>query len=296
MRRRELITLFGGAIVWSFAARAQRPAMPVVGLLSSRTLYDSELAAVRNGLSEFGFVAGGTVEIDYRSADSDYNRLPILADELVRRPVAVIIAVGGTPSAQAAKAATTTIPIVFANGSDPVKLGLVASLNRPSGNITGVTFLASAFGPKHIQLLREAIPNATAVGVLVNPFNPNAKSEMEDILAAARALALRVEFENVSTDREMEQPVGRLAQLPVQGLMCVADSFFADKGELLVKLAAQYRLPAIVPEPRLVSVGALMSYGSLRNDAIRLAGGYAGRILKGEKPANCQFRKPLRWN
>jgi putative tryptophan/tyrosine transport system substrate-binding protein len=260
--------------------------VPVVGLLSSRTLHDSEIASASKGLSETDYVVGRTVEIDYRSAHSDFSQLQVLADELVRRPVSVILAVGGTPSAQAAKAATAKIPIVFANGSDPVKLGLVASLNRPGGNITGVSFPADTFGPKQIQLLHEVIPTSSEIGALVNPYNPNAKSEMEDILTTARALALRIKFENVSTDLEMEQAVERLAQPPVHGLMSVADSFFADKGELLVTLAAQYRLPAIMPEPRLVSIGGLMSYSSFREDAIRLAAGYVGRILKGEKPAD----------
>jgi len=286
MRRREFIGLLAAATVRPPAAYAQQPAMPVVGLLSSRSLDDSELAAIRDGLSEFGYVAGRTLEIEYRSADSNFSRLPTLAAELVRRPVSVIIAVGGTASAEAAKAATTTIPIVFANGSDPVKLGLVASLNRPGCNITGVTFLASTFGAKHIQLLHEAMPEATVLGILVNPFNPNAKAETVDIQEAARTLGLQVNFENVSTDAEIEDAVARLARRPVQALMCGVDSFFADKGKLLVALAAQYHLPVILSDRKLVPVGAFMSYGSIRNDALRLAAGYAARILKGEKPAD----------
>ena len=286
MRRREFIGLLAAATVRPPAAYARQPAMPVVGLLSSRSLDDSELAAIRDGLSEFGYVAGRTLEIEYRSADSNFSRLPTLAAELVRRPVSVIIAVGGTASAEAAKAATTTIPIVFANGSDPVKLGLVASLNRPGGNITGVTFLASTFGAKHIQLLHEAMPEATVLGILVNPFNPNAKAETVDIQEAARTLGLQVNFENVSTDAEIEDAVARLARRPVQALMCGVDSFFADKGKLLVALAAQYHLPVILSDRKLVPVGAFMSYGSIRNDALRLAAGYADRILKGEKPAD----------
>ena len=285
MRRREFITLIGGAATWPLVANAQQ-AIPVVGLLSSRSLDDSELAAIRDGLSAFGYVAGRNLEIEYRSADSNFDRLPTLAAELVRRPVFVIIAVGGTASTEAAKAMTTIIPIVFANGSDPVKLGLVASLNRPGGNITGVTFLASTFGAKHIQVLHEAIPDATAVGILVNPFNPNAKAEIADIQEAARTLGLQVNFENVSTDAEIEDAVAHLAGRPVQALMCGVDSFFADKGKLVVALAAQYHLPVIMQDRRLVPVGALMSYGSIRNDALRLAAGYAGRILKGEKPAD----------
>jgi len=286
MRRREFIKLIGAVALSGSNVAIAQPAIPVVGLLSSRTLDDSELAAIRDGLNEFGYVTGRTVEIEYRSADSNFNRLPTLAAELVRRLVSVIVAVGGTASAEAAKAATTTIPIVFANGSDPVKLGLVASLNRPGGNITGVTFLASTFGAKHIQLLHEAIPDAVAVGILVNSFNPNAKAEMVDIQGAARTLGLQVNFENVSTDAEIEDAVALLAKHPVQALMCADDSFFADKGKLLVALAAQYRLPAILSDRRLVPVGALMSYGSIRNDALRLAAGYAGRILKDEKPAD----------
>jgi putative ABC transport system substrate-binding protein len=286
MRRREFITIAGAAAAtWPLVANAQQ-AIPVVGLLSSRTLDDSELAAIRDGLNESGLVAGRTLEIEYRSADSNFNRLPTLAAELVRRPVSVIIAVGGTASAEAAKAATTTIPIVFANGSDPVKLGLVASLNRPGGNVTGVTFLASTFGAKHIQLLHEAIPDAVAVGILVNPFNPNAKAQIVDIQEAARTHGLQVNFENVSTDAEIEDAVALLARRPVQALMCVVDSFFADKGKLVVALAAEYHLPVIMQDRRLVPVGAFMSYGSIRNDALRLAAGYAGRILKGEKPAD----------
>jgi putative tryptophan/tyrosine transport system substrate-binding protein len=286
MRRREFIILIGGMALTGSTVAYVQAAIPVAGLLSSRSLDDSERATIEDGVREFGYVAGRSVEIEYRSADSDFNRLPSLATELVRRPVSVLLAVGGAPSAEAAKAATTTIPIVFTNGSDPVKLGLVASLNRPGGNITGVTFLASTLGAKRIQLLHEAVPNAIAIGILVNPFNPNAKAEMADIQAAARALGLRVYFENVSTDAEMEDAVLRLDQRPVQALTCVADSFFAAKGELLVALAAHYHLPAILPDRALIPVGALMTYGSVRNDALRLAAGYAARILKGEKPAD----------
>ena len=287
MKRREFIVVLGSAAATSPLIANAQQAMPVVGLLSSRSLDESELAAIRDGLSASGYVAGRTLEIEYRSADGNFNRLPTLAAELVRRPVSVIIAVvGGTASAEAAKVTTKTIPIVFANGSDPVKLGLVASLNRPGGNITGITFLASTFGAKHIQLLHEALPEAIAVGILVNPFNPNAKAEIVDIQEAARTLGLEVNFENVSTDAEIEDAVARLARRPVQALMCGVDSFFADKGKLLVALAAQYHLPVILSDRKLVPVGAFMSYGSIRNDALRLAAGYAARILKGEKPAD----------
>jgi len=259
MKRREFIVVLGSAAATSPLIANAQQAMPVVGLLSSRSLDESELAAIRDGLSASGYVAGRTLEIEYRSADGNFNRLPTLAAELVRRPVSVIIAVGGTASAEAAKVTTKTIPIVFANGSDPVKLGLVASLNRPGGNITGITFLASTFGAKHIQLLHEALPEAIAVGILVNPFNPNAKAEIVDIQEAARTLGLEVNFENVSTDAEIEDAVARLARRPVQALMCVLDSFFADKGKLLVALATQYHLPAIFGDRGLVPVGALMS-------------------------------------
>jgi putative ABC transport system substrate-binding protein len=258
--------------------------MPVVGLLNATRLDPREVAAVRQGLTETGYVEGRNIAIEYRSAEGKYDRLPSLAADLVHRQVAVIIAIGGTPAAPPAKAATATIPIVFSNGGDPVKLGLVPRLNRPGGNVTGVSFMVSELGAKRLELLRELVPTVKSIGFLVNPPNPNAPADTREIQEAARSLGLQVYIENASSERDIDAAFVNFGQQQVNAVMVAADAYFRSRRDQFGALAARYALPATYAVREHVVAGGLMSYGANIVDAYRQAGIYAGRILKGEKP------------
>jgi putative ABC transport system substrate-binding protein len=286
VNRRAFITLLGGAVAWPLAARAQQPPVPVVGLLSGIDPDDRQIEAIRQGLNEAGYAVGKSVAIEHRSAAGQYDRLPALAADLVQRRVTVIITILGTVAALSAKAATTTIPIVFAIGTDPVKAGLVPSLNRPGGNVTGVTFLANALAAKRLGLLRELVSDITVVGDLVNPTNPNSEAETTDMRAAAQALGLRLHIVNASTERDIDAAFANFAQQRVKALIVTADAFFASRQDQLVSLAARHALPTMYWLRELTVAGGLMSYGTSITDAFRVVGVYAGRVLKGERPTD----------
>jgi putative ABC transport system substrate-binding protein len=288
VKRRTFITLLGGAAAaWPIAARAQQPAMPVIGFLSSsapvaRARY---LAAFRQGLREPGYVEGQNVAIEYRWAQDQYDRLPDLAADLVRRQVTVIAA-HDTSSSVVAKAATTTIPIVFASGSDPVKRGLVASFNRPGGNVTGVTFVVAELGAKQLGLLHELQPGAVRVGVLVDPNLAATQSFVSDVQAAALSIGKQIEVLEASTGRDIDTAFASLAQKPIDALLVAPGPLSNNRRVQLTTLAAYHRVPAIYSWREATEVGGLMSYGTNLSDAYRQAGVYTGRILKGEKPAD----------
>jgi len=288
MRRREFITLLGGAAAWPFAARAQQPPMPVIGFLSSGWpdvyLYQDRARAFRLGLSETGYVEGRDVTIEYRWAEGQYDRLPALAADLVGRRMAVIFA--NTPAHLAAQAATTTIPIVFVSGGDPVDLGLVTSLSRPGGNLTGVSILNVELTPKRLELLHELVPTATIVAALVNPSNRNAEALSRELQAAARTIGLQLHILHASTELEIEAAFSRLTQLGAGGLVIGADPFFNGRNGQIAALAIRHAVPAIYQYRDFAAAGGLMSYGASATDAYHLAGAYVGRILKGEKPAD----------
>jgi putative tryptophan/tyrosine transport system substrate-binding protein len=287
MRRREFITLLGGAAVsWPLGSHAQQPVIPVVGFLSGRSPAESAgvVAAFRKGLLETGYAEPDNVIIDFRWAGARYDRLPALASELIHRPVEVIAALGG--SAAAAKAATTTIPIVFGTGQDPVETGLVASLNRPGGNVTGATFLSAALGAKRLGLLRELAPGAEVIALLVDPDKSVGQVQIRDVQEAARALGQSLVVLDGGSDEKIEAAFAALAPQRVGALLVGGDPFFDTRRERLVALAAQHRVPAIYLFREYALAGGLMSYGTSVTDMYRLVGLYVGRILKGEKPAN----------
>jgi putative ABC transport system substrate-binding protein len=289
MRRREFITLFGGAAVtWPSAARAQQPAPPVVGFLGSGSLQSDafRLAAVQQGLTESGYVEGRNVAFEYRWAEDHYERLPALAAELVRRWIAVLISIGGVNSAVAAKSSTATIPVVFATGMDPIKLGLVTSLNRPGGNVTGVNFLTEALVAKQFEVLYETIPRTPLIGYLVNPTSANPEAETKSVLAAAESLGQKLVVVQAHTDGELEAAFVALARQRAGALTVLGDAFFLSRRDKLVELAARQAIPTIYNLREYAIAGGLMSYGTSITDAHRIAGLYAGRILKGEKPAD----------
>jgi putative ABC transport system substrate-binding protein len=289
MRRRDFITLISSAAVWPLAARAQQAAMPVIGFLGSESPARSVglLRFFRQGLGELGFVEGQNVTIDYRWAEGRNDRLPDLAADLVRREVSVIAAPATTPGALAAKAATATIPIVMFTAGDPVALGLVASLSRPGGNITGTTSLAGELAPKRLELLRELMPTANNMALLVNPTNPALMaSTTREAQAAARTLGLKLHILHAGTEHEFDAVFARLAELPESGLVIAVDSFFTGRREKLAKLALRHRVPAIYQSRDFAEAGGVMSYGGSLADGFRLVGLYAGRILQGEKPAD----------
>jgi putative ABC transport system substrate-binding protein len=289
MRRREFITLVGGAVAgWPFAARAQQPTMPLIGYLQSGSAGATAhmLAAFHSGLREAGYIEGQNAVIVYRYADGQYDRLPMLANELVRSQVAVLAATGGDSAVLAARAATTTIPIVFTIGSDPVALGYVASLNRPGGNVTGVVLLTSNLGAKRIGLLRELVPNADTIGVLVNPTYPVAAAQLKEVQAAAASADVRLIIANASAERDFEPAFALLVQQRASALMISSDPFFNSQRDRIVALAARHALPAIYEWREFTEAGGLMSYGTSITEAYRLAGIYTGRVLNGEKPAD----------
>jgi ABC-type uncharacterized transport system substrate-binding protein len=289
MRRREFITLLGGAAAaWPRAARAQQRTMPVVGFVGSQSpdLWASRVRGFRQGLSEIGYVDGRNVAIEYRWAEAQNDRLPMLASDLVRRQVAVIAA-GDTPSTIAAKAATTTMPIVFAIGGDPVELGFVATLNRPGRNLTGVTNLGNEVGPKLLELLHELRPTATIMALLVNPTNPAvAEPNARDMQVAARILGLQLHVLHASTERDFDTVFATLDRLRAGGLVIGLDTFFNSRSEQLAGLALRHAVPAIYQFREFAAAGGLMSYGGSLPDQYRIVGAYTGRILKGEKPSD----------
>jgi ABC-type uncharacterized transport system substrate-binding protein len=288
MRRREFILAIGGAAAtWPLAARGQER-MPVIGFLSNASpdLYAIRLHAFRQGLKEAGYVEGQNVAIEYRWAEGQNNRLPGLAAELVRRQVAVLVAGGGTPSAMAAKGATATIPIVFAVAVDPVKIGLVASLNRPGGNLTGITNLNVEVGPKRLELLRELLPTATIIAVLVNPTSPIAEPFARAMQTAARTLGQQVHVLQASSEQDFDKVFADLAQLRAGALVISPDVFFNTRSEQLAALSLRHAVPAIYQYREFAAAGGLISYGSDETEYYRLIGVYAGKILKGEKPAD----------
>jgi putative ABC transport system substrate-binding protein len=289
MRRREFITLLGGAAAWPLAARAQQLAMPVIGLLCSESpdLWASRMRAFHQGLSETGYVAGRNVAIEYRWAEGQNDRLPALAADLVRRRVTVIAAPGSTPAALAAKAATSTIPIIFWIGGDPVELGLVASLNRPEGNLTGLTTWNQKLAAKRVELLHKVVPGASSMVLLVNSTSPNlTKSSIEDAQAAARSLGLELHVLNASTERDFEIVFANLIQLRAGGLVIGTDAFFSSRLEQLAALSVHHAVPTVYHFREFTAAGGLMSYGGSITEAFRGAGVHTGRILKGEKPAD----------
>jgi putative ABC transport system substrate-binding protein len=289
MRRREFITLMGGAAaVWPLAARAQQPAAPVVGFLNAASAQAAakQLAAFLRGLSESGYVEGRNVAIEYRWAESQFDRLPAMMTDLVHRQVAVIAATS-TPAALAAKAATTTIPIVFETGSDPVQLGLVASLNRPGGNITGATQLIVEVAPKRLQLLHELVPTARVIGLLINPAAPAvAQAQLRAIQLAADSLGLELQVLNASSEDDFDAVFADLKHLRAGGLVISADSVFLRGMHQLATLTVRYAVPAIYQFREFAAAGGLMSYGPDIKESYHMAGVYTGRILKGEKPAD----------
>jgi ABC-type uncharacterized transport system substrate-binding protein len=288
VKRREFITLLGGAAVaWPLAAHAQQPAMPVIGFLNTREPGADPhlLAAFRGGLKESGFVEGQNVAIEYRWAYNQYDRLPALAADLVSHQVTVIAAIG-SPSAPAAKATTTTIPIVFIIGFDPVEVGLVTSLARPGGNLTGVTVLGVELGSKRLELLHELVPTASIVAALVNPNTPAAETQSTDLQTAARTLGLKLHVLHASTERDFDTVFANLLQLGAGGLVVGNDPFFTTRSGQLAALALRHAVPAIFQYREFVEAGGLMSYGGNLADHYRLTGVYTGRILKGEKPAD----------
>ena len=288
MQRREFITFLGSAAAFPLTARAQQPALPVIGFLGTGSSESDayRVAAVRQGLIEAGFVEGRNVAFDYRWAEDQYKRLPTLAAELVRREVAVIVAIGGITSAVAAKSATTTIPIIFEIGGDPIGLGLVASLSRPGGNLTGVSILVGTLAAKQFEILRESVPKAALIGFLVNPTLADAETQTKNALAAAESVGQKMVIVQAHTDSELEAAFVTLVQKRAGALVVGADPFFITRRAKLVELAARQKLPTIYFFRNFTAAGGLMSYGTSITEALRIVGLYAGRILKGEKPGD----------
>jgi putative ABC transport system substrate-binding protein len=295
LKRRELITLLGGAVAWPLAARAQQSTMPVIGFLDTRSpdTIGDRLRAFRQGLKETGFAEDDNVTIVYRWAEGQYDRLPVLATDLVRRQVALIV--GNTPSALAAKAATTTVPIVFVTGGDPVKLGLVASLNRPGGNATGISFISAELGAKQLGLLRDLRPGAERIAVLVEPEWPLTERFVSGVRAAASAVGQQLIVLDVSSDREIETAFTTLVQRGAAALHVGIGGFMGTQRERIVALAARHGIPAIYAWREAVAAGGLMSYAPSIADANRQAGTYAGRILKGERPGDLPVMLPTKF-
>ena len=298
MKRREFITLLGGAAAWPLAARAQQPAMPVIGFLSSLSgdYMSYRMPAFSQGLNDTGYIEGQNVAIEYRSAEGQYGRLPGLAADLVDHKVAVIFAAGGSDPAKAAIAATATIPIVFLSAADPVKAGIVTSLNRPGGNVTGVSLLGSALEAKRLGLLHEIVPGAASIGVLVNPKYPDADLELRELQEAASAINRPIIVVRASTEPEIDAAFATVAQQGVGALLVAQDPYFgSSRRDQIVALAARYKLPAIYNNRDFTKYGGLVSYGTDFADQFRQAGIYVGKILKGAKPADLPVLQPTKF-
>ena len=295
MRRREFIVLVGSATAWPFAACAQQTGVPVIGFLSSRSPAESEavVSAFRQGLGEAGYIAGQNVAIDYRWAEGNYDRLPALATELIGLRVAVIFAAGGPPSALAAKAATSSIPIVFSAVTDPVRLGLVASLGRPGGNVTGMSTFTADLGAKEVELLRELLPAIKTLVYLVNPTNPSSKLEADAAVIAGGAAGIQVRVLNASTESELESVFESWSN--PDALIVAGEPFFDSRRSRIVALVARRGTPAMYSWRENVVLGGLISYGSSLTDSYRKAGTYTGRVLKGEKPADLPVMQPTKF-
>jgi putative ABC transport system substrate-binding protein len=298
VKRREIIMLLGGtAAAWPLAARAQQAAMPVIGFLNSGSAntFPHLANAFRQGLKEIGYIEGQNVTIEYRWAESRYDQLPALAADLVKRQVNVIAATGGEQSAVAAKAATTRIPIVFTAGGDPVRQGLVASLNRPGGNLTGMFFLTGAIESKRLGLLRELVPNTAIIGVLLNPNSPAVALQLRDIPDAARAIGQQIVILEANNDRDIDAAFATLVQRRIGALLVAGDPLFSNRRDQIVALAARDSIPTIYYFRDFAAAGGLMSYGANLSDVFRQLGIYTGRILKGEKPSDLPVMQPTKF-
>jgi putative tryptophan/tyrosine transport system substrate-binding protein len=294
--RRELLVALGGAVAWPLAVRAQQGKMPVIGILASVSPapYAPFIAAIKEGLRQTGYVEGRNVAIEYRWAEGQYDRLPQLASELVESGVAVMILVGGGATTAAAKAATATIPIVVVMGDDPVKTGAVAALNRPGGNVTGVSLLSVAMEAKRLQLLRELAPNVSVIAIVLNPNNPQADEQLQELQDAGHALGVQVEPFKAGSPSEIDTAFLNLVERRAGALLMAADAFFNTRREQFIVLSARHALPAIFPYREFPAAGGLMSYGTSLADAYRQEGIYAGRILKGEKPAEMPVQQAVK--
>src|SRR5262245_19221127 len=294
--RRKFIALLGGAAAWPLAARAQQAGIPVVGVLysGSSEMFSTLMAAFRQGLDEAGYVEGRNVALEIRLADGHYDRLPSLAAELVRRQVAVIVTAGGQNSAFAAKASTATIPIVFTTGGDPVRSGLIVSLNRPGGNVTGVTNLTAELEPKRLEILRELVPAARRIAVLVNPAYQDVQLRVEEIHAAGRAFSKQIQVLQASTESAIGTAFAELAERRAGALLVSSDPFFFSRRHEIVALAAQYAVPAIYQWREFAQIGGLISYGASRNYALREAGVYVGKILRGARPSDLPVQQAVK--
>ena len=297
MKRREFITLLGGAAAWPITARAQQSAMPVIGFLSSASpvSWTPFVAGFRKGLNETGLVEGHDAMIEYRWAEGDYNRLSGLVADLINRKVAVILAAGGSDPAKIAKEATSTIPIVFASAADPVRAGIVGSINRPGGNVTGVSMLGSALEGKRLGLLNEIVPGTGPISVLMNPGYPDANLQLQELQEAARAIKRQLNIVHASTDAEIDTAFTTVTQQGAVALLVTEDPFLGSRNEQLVALAARYKLPAIYYNRTFAKIGGLASYGTDFVDGFRLAGIYAGKILKGASPADLPVLQPTKF-
>ena len=298
MRRRELITIFAGAAgMWPLDARSQQSAIPVIGFLSggSPNAYVGRVAGFRKGLNEWGYIDGQNVAIEFHWAQGQYDRLPVLAGDLVRQDVAVIVSSGGDAAAIAAQAATSSIPIVAVSGTDPAKAGLIASFNRPGGNVTGASFVATELETKRLQILCDLVPTAAVIGILINPTNPAAESRLNDMQMAARTLERSIHILSASSESDLETAFATLIQQRADALLVSTDSFFTSQRDRLVALAARHALPTIYPWREFVEAGGLVSYGPTINEVYRQSGIYTGRILKGEKPSDLPFLRPTKF-
>jgi putative ABC transport system substrate-binding protein len=297
MRRREFITVLGGAAAWPLAAKAQQAAMPVIGFINPASPVElaQRVAAFHDGLAELGFVERRTVMIEYRWAQGRYEELPVLANDLVRRGVAAIAATGGIASVRAARSATATIPIVFTSGSDPVQAGLVTSLNRPGGNVTGAGLMSSELVAKRMELLHELIPNGKFIALLVNASNPSSQFEVDEAKSAGRVLGVQIHVEQVDGERDFERAFASIVQQRADAIIVATDPFFESARGKLVGLAARHAIPTIYALREYAAEGGLISYGGSITDIYRQAGVYVGRILKGEKPGDLPVTQPSKF-